>query len=188
MLSTASIERSFSLLLLDTTNNEEGWEYEVSAKLLAVLEKRGVTLVEARPLHVSSASQLYRHPESLAAASCIILLGSSNGAPDRFMGLWNGLSAHIEAPTIAVVCLWGTHLESLTDAVLKLSPDWAPIALAQESDIAPRAGALFLLKFITELELHSDERMTGRMAWFAWKKAAELLKRRGLSAKFGLRA
>jgi hypothetical protein len=56
MLSTASIERSFSLLLLDTTNNEEGWEYEVSAKLLAVLEKRGVTLVEARPLSTLSPS------------------------------------------------------------------------------------------------------------------------------------
>ena len=50
-----------------------------------------------------------------------------------------------------------------------------------------REGGLFLLKFFTELDLHSEVNMTGRMAWFSWSKASELLKRRQLTGRFGLR-
>jgi hypothetical protein len=188
VLSTTSIERPLKLLLVDATNNEEDWEYEVATKLLAVLGKRGVALVEALPLQVASASELDIYHESLEAASCVVLLGSSHGSPDVCLDSWNWLGTHITDSTLAVVCLWGEPNQSLTELILKSHPAWAPVALAQESNVAPRDGALFLLKFITELELHSDSRMTGRMAWFAWKKAAELLKRRGLDARFGLRA
>ena len=50
-----------------------------------------------------------------------------------------------------------------------------------------REGGLFFLKFFTELHLHSEVDMTGRMAWFSWSKATALLKRRRLKGSFGLR-
>ena len=132
-------------------------------------------------------NDLARLADQLATASCIVLLGSANNSRERLLNTWDWLLANVEGPKLAVACHWGAPDSQLTDAVLGSTASWAPIAIAQETNVLPREGALFLLKFLTEMDLHSTDRITGRMAWFAWKKAGELLKRRRMNARFGLR-
>jgi hypothetical protein len=49
-----------------------------------------------------------------------------------------------------------------------------------------------MLKFYAELALHTEgaaaTQTTGRMAWFAWRKAKELLTRRGFDGDWVLRS
>ena len=187
MLSTTVIEQPFKLLVIDTTNNHEGWEWDISNRLLTVLGKRGVELVKDSPAMGADPRELERHSDSLSEASCIVLFGTSNGDSGSSVLVWNWLSSHVEGQKLAAVCEWGRHSPELTDAVLKSPSTWAAIAIAQESDVAPREGALFMLKFLAEMDLHSDDRVTGRMAWFAWKKADALVKRRRMDVRFGLR-
>ena len=60
MLSTAVIEQPLKLLMIDTTNNNEGWEWDISNRLLTVLGKRGVVLVKDRPIVEGDAGGLER--------------------------------------------------------------------------------------------------------------------------------
>lgn len=182
MFSTSAIERPLVLLLVDTTGNAEGWEWGVSNRLLSVLAKRGVALASGQAITIVEAGELTAHAEVLAAASCVVLVGRGDD-----LDVWRWLTANVDGPKLAVVCQWGHHDGELAQAVLKAPGDWAPIAVAPELPVTPREGALFLLKFLTELYLHSDDRTTGRMAWFASTKAHELLKRRRMTARFGLR-
>ncbi len=182
MLSTSVIEQAFSLLLIDSTCNAQGWEWSVSRRLVSVLAKRGVVFADEEVIAITEANELENHLLSLETATCVVLLSRGDN-----QGVWDWLQAKIDSPKIAVVCHWGEATPDLTDAVLKAVGGWAPIAVAPESAIEPREGALFLLKFLTEMYLHSNGRMTGRMVWFAWRKANELLKRRRMGAIFGLR-
>jgi hypothetical protein len=182
MFSTSAIERPLRLLLIDATGNSEGWEWDVSDRLMTVLGKRGLVLAEDQVIAITSASDLVAHAPSLGAASCVLLF-----CPGDNVDVWHWLRTNVNGPKLAVVCQWGDHAGLVAEAVLKGPDAWAPIAVAPDSAVAPREGALFLLKFLTELNLHSDDRMTGRMAWFAWTKANELLRRRRMTARFGLR-
>ena len=182
MFSTSAIERSLCLLLIDATGNSGGWEWDVSDKLMRVLGKRGLVLAEEQVIAITSVSDLAAHASSLGAASCVVLFCSGDD-----VDVWHWLTTNVNGSKLAVVCQWGDQARVMADAVLKVPDAWAPIAVAADSAVAPREGALFLLKFLTELNLHSDNRMTGRMAWFAWTKANELLKRRRMTARFELR-
>ena len=44
-----------------------------------------------------------------------------------------------------------------------------------------------MLKFFTEMGLHSSDDITGKMVWFSCSKARELLRRRRLVGKVGVR-
>lgn len=188
MLSTTAIERPLILLVVDCTGASEGTEADVAPRLLAVLAKRGVALGDAQPIVVADGAGLEDYAVALAAASCVVLLGDGALHPGACLDVWRWLDAHVDRPALIVACQFGDHDPALADAILKTKPAFAPIALAQQSPATPRAVALFCLKFLAELDLHTDDRITGRMAWFAHKKAAELVKRRELYAAFGLRA
>ena len=132
------------------------------------------------------------HAPLLEAASSILLVGPGASASLRaslkVWGYWEWLVANVAGPKLFACCSWEDYDASLSDLILQASDELAPIAVVQQSPVAARDGALFFLKFFTELELHSEGRITGRMAWFSWSKAKELLKRRRLPATFGLRA
>jgi len=186
VLSTTVIERPLSVLVIDTTANAP--EADVTRRLLTTLAKRGVTLADPQPVPIADASTLERHASALDAASCIVLVGDS-ARPGVALDAWRWLDAHVTGPALVAASQFGAPDPTLTDAVLNTSPSFAPIALAQQTPTPPRTVALFLMKFLAELHLHTDaHRITGRMAWFAHKKAQELLKRRRLDATFGLRA
>ena len=184
MLSTTVIERPFTLIVVDCTGGASAPEADLTRRLLTTLAKRGVTLASAEPI----APPLEPHASALDAASCIVLVGDS-ARPGVALDAWRWLDAHVTGPALVAASQFGAPDPTLTDAVLNTSPSFAPIALAQQTPAPPRTVALFLMKFLAELHLHTDaHRITGRMAWFAHKKAQELLKRRRLDATFGLRA
>jgi hypothetical protein len=185
MFSTTVIERPLRVLLIHVSSDTIADESTAVARLANVLSKRNVPLAAPTPIVVANAADLPAHAETIASASCIVIVGSQ---PAHQLEVYQWLDDNVIDSTFAVTCAFGIHDTALTDAVLKSSNGWAPIAIAQESDITLREGALFLAKFLAEMHLHTDGNITGRMAWFSWKKAGELLKRRRSDARFGLRA
>jgi len=71
--------------------------------------------------------------------------------------------------------------------LLKSTPPIAPIIVTPTTLATPRQIGLFYLKFFTELKLHCSDMITGKMAWFAFSKAKELLRRRRYDVQFGIR-
>jgi hypothetical protein len=184
VLSTTVIERPFTLIVVDCTGGASAPEADLTRRLLTTLAKRGVTLASAEPI----APPLEPHASALDAASCIVLVGDS-ARTGVALEAWRWLDAHVTGPALVVAAQLGDPDPALTDALLQAPPHLAPIALAQQTPATPRATALFLMKLLAELHLHTDDhRITGRMAWFAHRKAAELLKRRRLDGAWGLRA
>lgn len=162
---------------------------DVARRLVDVLAKREIPMIGSQSSVVGDGG-LQRFASEVHAASCIVLIGDSDGHPGACLDAWRWLDANAPDPTLIVACQLGVPDPALTDAMLNTNPAFAPIALAQQTPVTPRAAALFLMKFLTELHLHTDQgnSISGRMAWFSHRKAAELLKRRRLDATFGLRA
>ena len=185
------IEGPPALLLVDASRNLAGWEAEFCDRLCAAMLRRGLRLVGGRSLQVSGPEELGRHLPLLEAANCLLLIGHGGqtvpSASSELRGHWAWLRANVVGPKLLAFCSWADHDPAFSEEVLKAADDFAPLALAQESPVTSREGGLFLLKFFTELHLHSEVDMTGRMAWFSWSKATALLKRRRLTGSFGLR-
>ena len=185
------IEGPPALLLVDASRNLAGWEAEFCDRLCAAMVRRGLRLVGGRSLRVSGPEELGRHLPLLEAANCLLLIGhggeTSPSASAELREYWAWLRANAVGPKLLAVCSWADHDPAFSEEVLRASGDFAPLALVQESPVSGREGGLFFLKFFTELHLHSEVDMTGRMAWFSWSKATALLKRRRLTGSFGLR-
>ena len=191
MQSSVVIEGPPALLLVDASRNLAGWESEFCDRLCAAMLRRGLRLVGERSLQVSGPEQLAAHLPLLEAANCLLLIGhggeTTPSASAELREYWAWLLANAVGPKLLAVCSWADHDPAFSDEVLRAAGGFAPLALAQQSPVTGREGGLFLLKFFTELDLHSEVNMTGRMAWFSWSKATALLKRRRLTGSFGLR-
>ena len=61
------------------------------------------------------------------------------------------------------------------------------MALAPLSPLTPREGGLFFVKFFTELDLHSLDRISAGIVRFSYAKARHLLDRRHMRGKIGVR-
>ena len=155
------------------------------------MARRGIQLAGGRPLQVGAPGELGPHRPALDAANCLLLIGHGSetapSASSELRGYWAWLQANAAGPKLLAVCSWADHDPAFSEEVLQASGDFAPLALAQRSPVTGREGGLFLLKFFTELDLHSEVNTTGRMAWFSWSKATALLKRRRLTGSFALR-
>ncbi len=191
MLSSVVIDGPPALLLVDASRNLAGWETEFCDRLYAAMARRGLRLGGGGSLQVGAPEELGPHLDALDAANCVLLIGhgaeTSPSATSELRGFWSWLQANAAGPKLLAVCSWADHDPAFSEEVLQAAGDFAPLALAQQSPVTGREGGLFLLKFFTELALHSEINMTGRMAWFSWSKAAALLKRRRLAGTFGLR-
>ena len=180
------------MLVVDASSNAAGWETEFSNRLFTAMTRRGLRVLGERPFTVSDPEGLSAHQQSLEAANCLLILGpASVPSEDAAPGVashWAWLKAHVSGPKLLAVCSWASYSAELAEEILRAPTEFAPLAVAQESPVTAREAGLFLLKFFTELDLHSDEQMTGRMAWFSGSKAKELLKRRRLEGRFGVRA
>ena len=144
------------------------------------------------PLEVEGPPQLEPHLWALDDGSCVLLVGhgeetapSAAAEMQRYVA-W--LTANVAGPKLLAVCSWQDYDPALTEELLKAPSDFAPLALAQQSPVTAREAGLFFLKFFSELHLHSEGQISGRMTWFSWSKAKELLNRRRLEGSFGLRA
>ncbi len=185
------IEGPPALLLVDASRNLAGWESALADRLATAMVRRGLRLVGGRSLRVDGLEELGRHLPLLEEANCLLLIGhgaeTAPSASSELREYWGWLRANTVGPKLVAVCSWADHDPAFSDEVLRGGDDFAPLALAQESPVTAREGGLFLLKFFTELDLHSEVDITGRMAWFSWSKANALLKRRRLTGSFALR-
>jgi hypothetical protein len=121
--------------------------------------------------------------------NCLLLyaLATENQRHDlELRVLWELLRSHLESFLFGL-CNCNSFDPQVSDELFKPVPAAAPIAVAPLSAMTPREAGLFYLKFFTELKLHSAGDITGKMAWFSFSKARELLRRRRYTAKFGIR-
>lgn len=185
------IEGPPTLLLVDASRDLAGWESGFCDRLCAAMVRRGLRLVGGRSLQVGAPEELGRHLPLLDAANCFLLIGhgveTTQSASAELREYWAWLRANAAGPKLLAVCSWADHDPAFSEEVLQATGEFAPLALAQQSPVTGREGGLFLLKFFTELHLHSEVTITGRMAWFSWSKATALLKRRRLTGSFALR-
>ena len=192
MWSPSVIEAPPVVLLVDASHNLAGWESEFCDRLFTAMARRGLGLVGSGCLRFGGPRQVEAHLPALESGSCVLLVGhGEETAPSAAVELqryvaW--LKANVVGPKLLAVCSWQNYDPALTEELLKALDDFAPLALAQQSPVTAREAGLFFLKFFSELYLHSEDQISGRMAWFSWSKAKELLARRRLEGRFGLRA
>ncbi len=192
MWSATSIPGRPTLLMVDASRNAQGWEAELCDRLFTTMRRRKLSLIGDGPVRVDRPEELAPHvgPQG-SDFNAVLLLGhagdeaTASGAGLR--GYWEWLSAQALAPKLLCLCTWEDCDSALAETVLKSEQTCAPLALAPQTPMPARAAGLFLLKFFTELELHSEQEITGRMVWFSWSKARELLRRRNLEGQYGVR-
>ena len=182
--SSASIPGRPALLVVDASHNLHGWESEFCDRLHSSLRKRGLCLKSESPVRVDSPEELVQHLKD-AELNSILLLGHGTEAilppGETIEAYWEWLDAQEWLPPIlSAVCTWEDYDAALSERILAASDGFAPMAVAQKSPLSPREASLYFLKFFTELDLHSEDAITGRMVWFSDSKARELLKRRRL--------
>jgi hypothetical protein len=179
------------LLLVDVSRNHAGWESAFCDRLFIAMVRRRLMLLGDSCVRVVAPDQLELHLASLARANCVLLFGQSmeaaNGVDVGMLNYIAWFKANVVGPKLLVVCSWQNYDPTLPDELLKGPDDFVSIALTQQSPVTSQEAGLFFLKFFTELAIHSEDHISGRMAWFSWLKATELLKRRRLNARFSLR-
>ena len=192
MWSSTSIPGKPTILMVDGSGNRDGWEEEFCDRLFASMRKRQLSLVGDGPVRVLSPGELASHLAASESFNCLLLLAHGTGdqaAPHaRFGAYWEAFRDQSARPDVLLGgCMWESYDTEVAQSILKSSDGFPCLAVVQESDLTPRAASLFLLKFFAELDLHSSEAITGRMVWFSWSKAKEILRRRRLEGKMGVR-
>ncbi len=190
--SSVSIPRRPTILVIDASRNVRGWEYEFSDLLFARLSRRGLSLTGDAPVRVEQPSDMAPHLEAHDDFNCVLLLGHGDGdslvSGARLGDYWDWLNSGVELPPVLFcACMWESYDPQVSKGILESPESFAPLAISPQSPLTPRESGLFLLKFFTELNLHSTDSITGKMVWFSGSKAKELLRRRRLPGKVGVR-
>jgi hypothetical protein len=166
MWSSISIPGIPRILMADDTQNQQGWEHAFSDRLYQSLKKSGLQMEADAPLHASG-NQLSEYQ-----FNCLLIFAHSPTDVLETLRPQN-LSPHL----LAICSTDGFDAES-GESILKSNPATSPIIIVPLSAMSPREAGLFYLKFFTELKLHSKDSISGKMVWFSFSKAKELLKRR----------
>jgi hypothetical protein len=176
MWSSVTIPGVPKILMLDVTQNMEGQEYAFSDRLYQSLKKSELRMEADAPLH-SIPAQFADYQ-----FNCVLIFAHS---PKDVLETISS-HHHLSSSLLAIFSTDGFDAQS-GESIVKLTPPVAPIVITPLSTMSLREAGLFYLKFFTELKLHSTDSISGKMVWFSFSKAKELLKRRRYSAKFGVR-
>jgi hypothetical protein len=186
--SPVRIEGKPSILIVDASYNLEGWERAFCARLYGIMSRRGLALAGDGPIVVRDPEDFLSQTGSNISYNSVLLVGYGLGSralgPDLF-SYWVSLSSTQDrAPKLFAACYLGSQDHTEANGTILKSPNTVfPIALSSQLPLSARASGLFFIKFFTELELHSDGQVTGKMAWFSCAKANELLRKRKLEGK-----
>ena len=192
MWSSVSLAGKPRILMVDASGDVAGWESEFCDRLYSAMSRRNISVKGSGPARVHRPEELPMHLEPRDGFNCILLFARGPGqqaAPRTDMrSYWDWLnSCDGLGPKLLATCAWEEYDPSLSHEILESAETFAPLALAQQSPLTPHEATLFYLKFFTELELHSSDDVTARMVWFSCSKARELLRKRRLPGKIGLR-
>ena len=182
-----------TILLIDGSRNLEGWEASFCERLLNRMQRRGLHLVTDLPFRVEKPGELVSRLDPGAGFNCILLLCHGKGervSPEaKLSSYWDWLNEYPwESPKLFAALTWQSYDADASREILESSNSFAPIALAPTSSVTPRLGGLFMVKFFSELHLHSFDSISSGMVKFSYAKAKHLLERRGLSGAVGLRS
>jgi len=161
--------------MIDVTQNKEGLEYAFSDRLYQSLKKSELQMGSDAPLHT-----IPNHFDDYQF-NCLLIFAHSPKDVLETIG-----SKHLSSYLLGIFSTDGFDAQ-FGESILKSNPLIAPIVITPLSTMSLREAGLFYLKFFTELKLHSTDSITGKMVWFSFSKAKELLKRRRYAAKFGVR-
>jgi len=180
------------ILIVDGTRNTQGWENEFADRILTVLKRKGLDLVGDVPLQPSKPQDLNVVLDCQDSFNCLFLLchGKDADVPEdtKLAAYWASLSKRgTLTPKLLAVCCWETPGPETGESILDARDSFAQIALVPGSALSQRAAGLFYLKFFTELDLHADDSIMGKMVWFSHAKAREILKRRSLPGEIKMR-
>jgi len=190
MWSSVTIPGKPAILVVDASRNLEGWENDFIDRLFSSLKRSRLILITKVPVCIHRTNELEPHLSS--DFNCILFFSHGQGEqvlPDAKMrSHWDWLNLHGQLSSkLFAGCMGQSYDPEASRQILQSPQTFAPLALTPQSPLAKREAGLFLLKFFTELNLHSKESITGKMAWFSYSKARELLRRRRYTGKFGLR-
>jgi len=180
------------ILIVDGTRNTQGWENEFSDRIFTVLNRKGLDLVGDVPLRPSQPQDLIVALDDQDSFNCLFLLCHGNAAdvPEdtKLATYWASLSNYgTLTPKLLAVCSWEMPDAETGESIINARDSFAQIALVPGSALSQRAAGLFYLKFFTELDLHAEDSIMGKMVWFSHAKSKELLKRRGLPGEIKVR-
>ena len=180
------------ILMIDGTRNTQGWENEFSGRIFTVLKRKGLNLVGDAPLRPSQSQDLDAVFDGEDSFNCLFLLchGNAEDVPEdtKLATYWASLSNRVDlTPKLLAICSWETPDTGTCESILDARDSFYQIALVPGSALSQRAAGLFYLKFFTELDLHADDAIMGKMVWFSHAKAKEILKRRSLPGEIKVR-
>ena len=179
-----------TLLLVDASRNLAGWESGFCDRFFTTMRRRGIGLVGGGPLRTAHPEELLPHLDAVDEANCVLVVthDSETNPPSsaELRRYWEWMDAHVRGPKLFAGCSWHSYDPEVPQASLSNAGRFAPLAVAPQSPVTPREGGLYFMKFFTELDLHAEKEISGRMAWFSSSKARELLRRRRLDGTFGV--
>ena len=182
MWSSVTIPGRPTVLVIDATNNLAGWEHEFTDRLFNSLKKSELQLIGDAPIRIARIQEL--EPFLSQQFNCMILFSYG----EQMKTHWRWLQAQTNlSPKLFAACMCEFYDAEVSQKILQSQQTFASIAVVPQSIASPRETGLFLLKFFTELNLHSQDNITGKMAWFSFSKATALLKKRRYTAKFVIR-
>jgi hypothetical protein len=182
-----------TLLIADASGNAEGWEQAFCDRIFYILGRKSLHLVGEGPTRLDSPAGLAAALEATPNINCLFLFahGYGDNVPEerRLATLWRWLSTYPGLKRMLLaVCSGPTYDAETTARIMDPETGVTPLAVTQQSPLAPREAGLFFVKFFAELDLHSfDDTVTGKMVWFSYKKAKYLVGRRHLPGEFGVR-
>ena len=192
MWSQKSVEGRPRMLIADGSGETLGEGAELCQRLFFALQKRGIHMAGSAPVHLGPPESLGLAMDSLGPINSLFLLAyGGNGLPAAATGIgayWAWLKGNLSTPVLLSTCSLGVPDTDASQDVLKGDNAVAPLAVVQETAMTPRAAGLFFLKLFTEIHLHSEDSITGKMVWFSAVKAKELMKRRRLEGKFAIKS
>jgi hypothetical protein len=169
MWSSVTIPGAPKILMVDKTQNIQGWEYAFSERLYQSLKKTGLEMEKDEPLHSINQLSIYNF-------NCLLFFTHSQNE------VLHIVRSQDQPSYLLAIC----STDAFDESILKANTVTTPIVIAPLSPMSVREAGLFYLKFFTELKLHSKDAISGKMVWFSFSKARELLKRRRYAAKFGV--
>ena len=180
------------LLMVDGFRNEQGWEGEFCERIFNVLRRKDIELAGGRLLRVDRPQDLGEALQDQEAFNSIFLLCHGEEAQvsqeSKLSAFWKWMSRYDSlSPKLLVVCTCETDDPETSQGILAAGDTFAQLAVVPQSPLSPRAAGLFFMKFFTELDLHAHDSITGKMVWFSDSKAREILRRRHLPGKVGVR-
>lgn len=181
------------VLAIDACANANGWEADSASRVVASIDRRHIPVVSGGPVAITGPDQIAQALASSDDYNAILLFARADAevGDAGVSQYWEALRSELQGEEkLLAVCTWDSSDEAVAAQILESPETFAHIAVAQQTPLSVRGAGLFFMKFFAEVDLHSEstESMTGKMVWFGHSKAREILRRRKIDGRVGLRS